>query len=253
MSRQRKNKPVPVRAKCLTKTSLKNIKPMTYNQSKTFDAFDDDKNLMLHGCAGTGKTFIMIYLAMKAVLSRRVDQTKVVIVRSMLPTRDIGFLPGSQEEKMSVYTEPYYSLFDELFPDVENPYELAKYQDILEFMPTSYIRGITLKDSYIIVDECQNLNFHELDTIVTRVGENSRIAFCGDFMQTDLVKQSEQTGIIQFMNIIKNMPSFETIDFSEEDIVRSGLVKEYILAKNRKEYKGLFESVDKKLQQNLCA
>jgi phosphate starvation-inducible protein PhoH len=154
---------------------------------------------------------------------------------------------------MSVYTEPYYSLFDELFPEVENPYELAKYQDILEFMPTSYIRGITLKDSYIIVDECQNLNFHELDTIITRVGQNSRISFCGDFMQTDLVKQSEQTGIIQFMDIIKNMSSFDMIDFTEEDIVRSGLVKEYILAKNRKEYRGLFESVDKKMSQKLCA
>ena len=168
MSRQRNNK-VQLKAKCLTKSSLKQITPITPNQVKTFEAFQRNKHLMLHGCAGTGKTFIMIYLAMKAVLSRRVEQSKVVIVRSMLPTRDIGFLPGSQEEKMSVYTEPYYSLFDELFPDVENPYELAKYQDILEFMPTSYIRGITLRDSLIIVDECQNLNFHELDTIITRV------------------------------------------------------------------------------------
>ena len=227
--------------------------PITPNQVKTFEAFQRNKHLMLHGCAGTGKTFIMIYLAMKAVLSRRVEQSKVVIVRSMLPTRDIGFLPGSQEEKMSVYTEPYYSLFDELFPDVENPYELAKYQDILEFMPTSYIRGITLRDSLIIVDECQNLNFHELDTIITRVGENSRVAFCGDFMQTDLVKQSEQQGIIQFMDIIKNMDSFDMIDFSEEDIVRSSLVKEYIIAKNRKVYKGMFESIDRKMSQLKCA
>jgi phosphate starvation-inducible protein PhoH len=140
-----------------------------------------------------------------------------------------------------------------LFPDVENPYELAKYQDILEFMPTSYIRGITLRDSLIIVDECQNLNFHELDTIITRVGENSRVAFCGDFMQTDLVKQSEQQGIIQFMDIIKNMDSFDMIDFSEEDIVRSGLVKEYIIAKNRKVYKGMFESIDRKMSQLKCA
>jgi predicted ribonuclease YlaK len=252
MSRQRNNK-VQLKAKCLTKSSLKQITPITPNQVKTFEAFQRNKHLMLHGCAGTGKTFIMIYLAMKAVLSRRVEQSKVVIVRSMLPTRDIGFLPGSQEEKMSVYTEPYYSLFDELFPDVENPYELAKYQDILEFMPTSYIRGITLRDSLIIVDECQNLNFHELDTIITRVGENSRVAFCGDFMQTDLVKQSEQQGIIQFMDIIKNMDSFDMIDFSEEDIVRSGLVKEYIIAKNRKVYKGMFESIDRKMSQLKCA
>lgn len=230
-----KQKSVAIKAKCLTKTSIKKIEPITQNQCSTFDAFNNDKHLMLHGCAGTGKTFIMIYLAMKAVLSRRVDQQKVYIVRSMLPTRDIGFLPGSQEEKMSVYTEPYYSLFDEMFPGIENPYELAKYQDIVQFVPTSYIRGITLRDAFIIVDECQNLNFHELDTIITRVGENSRIAFCGDFMQTDLRNNSEQRGLIQFMDIIKTMKCFETINFNENDIVRSGLVKEYIISKNKKQ------------------
>jgi predicted ribonuclease YlaK len=244
-----KQKSLAVKAKCLTKTSIKRIEPITYNQIKTFEAFNDDKHLMLHGCAGTGKTFIMIYLAMKAVLSRRVDQQKVYIVRSMLPTRDIGFLPGSQEEKMSVYTEPYYSLFDEMFPGTENPYELAKYQDIVQFVPTSYIRGITLRDAFIIVDECQNLNFHELDTIITRVGENSRIAFCGDFMQTDLRNNSEQRGLIQFMDIIKEMKSFEMIDFTEEDIVRSGLVKEYIISKNRKQSDSKLESIDKKMRQ----
>jgi predicted ribonuclease YlaK len=246
-----KQKSPLVKAKCLTSTSMKKISPMTDNQDKTFEAFMNEKHLMLHGCAGTGKTFIMIYLAMKAVLSRRVDQQKVYIVRSMLPTRDIGFLPGSQEEKMSVYTEPYYSLFDEIFPGVENPYELAKYQDILEFVPTSYIRGITLRDAFIIVDECQNLNFHELDTIITRVGENSRISFCGDFMQTDLTRVNEQKGIIDFMDIIKTMNSFEMINFTEDDIVRSGLVKEYIMSKNRKEQSRTFDSVDKKFKR--CA
>tara|TARA_Y100000004_G_scaffold105510_1_gene118404 strand:- start:445 stop:1191 length:747 start_codon:yes stop_codon:yes gene_type:complete len=244
-----KQKSLAVRAKCLTKSSLKKINPITDNQIRTFEAFNEDKHLMMHGCAGTGKTFIMLYLAMRAVLSRQVDQQKVYIVRSMLPTRDIGFLPGSQEEKTSVYTEPYYSLFDEMFPDVENPYELAKYQDILEFVPTSYIRGVTLRDAFIIVDECQNLNFHELDTIITRVGDNSRIFFCGDFMQTDLKNNAEQRGLIQFMDIIKNMKSFETIDFTEEDIVRSGLVKEYIISKNQKQYEGIFESIDKKMRQ----
>ena len=244
-----KQKSLAVKAKCLTKSSLKKINPITDNQLRTFEKFNEDKHLMMHGCAGTGKTFIMLYLAMKAVLSRQVDQQKVYIVRSMLPTRDIGFLPGSQEEKTSVYTEPYYSLFDEIFPDVENPYELAKYQDIVEFVPTSYIRGVTLRDAFIIVDECQNLNFHELDTIITRVGDNSRIFFCGDFMQTDLKNNAEQRGLIQFMDIIKNMKSFETIDFTEEDIVRSGLVKEYIISKNQKQYEGIFESVDKKMRQ----
>lgn len=222
-------------SKVLTKHSLQKINPITVNQEKTFEAFNDEKNLMLHGCAGTGKTFIMLYLAMKAILSGRVEQRRVVIVRSMLPIRDIGFLPGSQEEKMSVYTEPYYSLFDEMFPEVENPYELAKFQEIVEFMGTSYIRGITLNDAFIIVDECQNLNFHELDTIITRVGDNSKIYFCGDFFQTDLTRETEKKGILDFMDIVKRIPSFEEINFTENDIVRSGLVKDYIIEKNKKE------------------
>ncbi len=237
-----------ISVKALSKSLLKKVKPITNNQQLTFDAFNDEKNLILHGCAGTGKTFIALYNALDAILSHRVEQRKVVLVRSMLPIRDIGFLPGSQEEKSAVYNEPYVALMNELFPGVENPYELAKYQDILEFLPTSYIRGITLTDSIIIVDECQNLNFHELDTIITRVGENSRIIFSGDFMQTDLTRVNEQKGIIDFMDIVKNMNSFSLIDFKEEDIVRSGLVKEYIVAKNRKEYANLYESIDKKMK-----
>jgi len=228
MSRQ---KSTAVKAKCLTKTSIKRINPITENQEKTFEAFNDDKHLMLHGCAGTGKTFIMIYLAMKAILSQRVEQQKLYIVRSMLPTRDIGFLPGSQEEKMSVYTEPYYSLFDEMFPNIENPYELAKYQDIVEFIPTSYIRGITLRDAFIIVDECQNLNFHELDSIITRIGKNSKIIFCGDYTQTDLTRDNDKRGIVNFMKILKSIQEFETIEFGIDDIVRSDFLKSYIIAK----------------------
>ena len=159
---------------------LQEINPKTPAQKETFQAFDDDKNLMLHGYAGTGKTFIMLYLALNAILNRTVPQEKILIVRSMLPIRDIGFLPGNTEEKTSVYTEPYNALFEELFPEIPNPYDLAKYSDILDFMPTSYMRGITVRDSLVIVDECQNLNFHELDTIMTRVGQNSKIYFCGD-------------------------------------------------------------------------
>ena len=218
-------------AKCLTQTSIQKIRPITENQVKTFEAFQDGKHMMLHGCAGTGKTFIMIYLAMKAVLSRRSEQQKVYIVRSMLPTRDIGFLPGSQEEKMSVYTEPYYSLFEEMFPGIENPYDLAKYQDILEFVPTSYIRGITLRDAHIIVDECQNLNFHELDTIMTRVGQDTRIVFAGDIQQTDLTKTNDRNGILDFVNIMQEMKEIECIEFNIGDIVRSGLLKSYLINK----------------------
>ena len=231
---------------------LQEINPKTPAQKETFQAFDDEKNLMLHGYAGTGKTFIMLYLALNAILNRTVPQEKILIVRSMLPIRDIGFLPGNTEEKTSVYTEPYNALFEELFPGIPNPYDLAKYSDILDFMPTSYMRGITVRDSLVIVDECQNLNFHELDTIMTRVGQNSKIYFCGDFLQTDLRNPQEQNGIIKFMDILHDMKSFRTIAFKEHDIVRSGLVKEYIISKNKKEYAMNFDSIDKKLRSKIA-
>lgn len=232
--------------KALSKHMMQRIVPTTENQSLAFDSFNNNKNLMLHGCAGTGKTFIMLYLALRTVLSGHTDYKKVVIVRSMLPIRDIGFLPGTQEEKMSVYMEPYYSLVQEIFPEVENPYDLAYMQEILEFMGTSYIRGITLNDSLIIVDECQNLNYHELDTIITRVGDNSRIFFCGDYNQTDLKYEREQNGILKFIDILKTMEEFDFVEFMEDDIVRSGLVKNYIIAKNRATQKGLMDSMEAK-------
>ena len=231
---------------------LQEINPKTPAQKEVFQAFDDEKNLMLHGYAGTGKTFIMLYLALNAILNRTVPQEKILIVRSMLPIRDIGFLPGNTEEKTSVYTESYNALFEELFPGIPNPYDLAKYSDILDFMPTSYMRGITVRDSLVIVDECQNLNFHELDTIMTRVGQNSKIYFCGDFLQTDLRNPQEQNGIIKFMEILHDMKSFRTIAFKEHDIVRSGLVKEYIISKNKKEYTMNFDSIDKKLRSKIA-
>ena len=221
------------RKKALGSEYLLDIDPLTDNQRKLYDAYAEGKHLVAYGCAGTGKTFIMIYLAMKAVLSRRVDQQKVYIVRSMLPTRDIGFLPGSQEEKMSVYTEPYYSLFDEMFPGIENPYELAKYQDIVQFVPTSYIRGITLRDAFIIVDECQNLNFHELDTIITRVGQDSKIFFCGDFGQSDLTRTNERNGLMDFLQILHEMNEFNCTEFNIGDIVRSGFVRSYLIQKTK--------------------
>lgn len=235
MSRQRKNK-VPVRAKCLTKTSLKNIEPMTVNQSKTFDAFQNDKNLMLHGCAGTGKTFIMIYLAMKAVLSRRVEQTKVVIVRSMLPTRDIGFLPGDEEDKSYLYQVPYQNMVRFMFkqPDersFDQLYNNLRNQGTVDFLSTSFLRGVTIDNGVIIVDECQNLNFHELDTIITRVGQDTKIIFAGDIQQTDLTKTNDRNGILDFVNIMQQMKEMDCIEFDIGDIVRSGLLKSYLINK----------------------
>lgn len=201
--------------------SLAEIEPLTKNQ---LIAFESDKNLILHGIAGTGKTFISCYLAFDDMVKGVYNN--LVIIRSAVPTRDIGFLPGSEKEKASVYEEPYKEIALELFQRGD-AYEILKTKGLVHFMTTSFVRGITLKDAVIMVDECQNMSFHELDSIITRVGTNCRVIFCGDFRQSDL----KTNGLESFMEILKNMGSFEFIDFEIKDIVRSEFVKDYIIAK----------------------
>ena len=201
--------------------SLAEIEPLTKNQ---LIAFESDKNLILHGLAGTGKTFISCYLAFDDMVKNVYNN--LVIIRSAVPTRDIGFLPGSEKEKASVYEEPYKEIALELFQRGD-AYEILKTKGLVHFMTTSFIRGITLKETVIIIDECQNMTFHELDSIITRVGPNCRVIFCGDFRQSDL----KSNGLESFMKILKNMGSFDFIDFEIKDIVRSEFVKDYIIAK----------------------
>jgi phosphate starvation-inducible protein PhoH len=202
--------------------TLHEIEPLTLNQVK---AFESKKNLILHGLAGTGKTFISSYLAYDDMSKGIYD--KLVIIRSAVPTRDMGFLPGTEKEKASVYEEPYKDIANELFQRGD-AYGIMKQKNLVEFMTTSFIRGITLRDAVIIIDECQNMSFHELDSIITRMGENCRVIFCGDFRQADL----KQNGMKDFMQILKRMELFDFIDFQVEDIVRSDFVKSYIIAKN---------------------
>ena len=200
---------------------LHDIEPLTRNQVL---AFESERNLVLHGVAGTGKTFISCYLAFDDMTKGIYKQ--LIIIRSAVPTRDIGFLPGSEKEKASVYEEPYKDIAVELFQRGDS-YEILKTKGLLHFMTTSYLRGITLKDAVIIVDECQNMSFHELDSIVTRVGTNCRIVFCGDFRQADLAKN----GLQEFIRVLKAMDQFDLIDFEIKDIVRRDFVKDYITAK----------------------
>ena len=209
---------------------LKYIEPLTDNQERMFESYMSGKNLLLHGVAGTGKTFISLYLAMRDIVQNYDDKTKVVIVRSIVPTRDMGFLPGNQKEKSKVYEAPYYAICNELFGRGD-AYDVVKGKNQVEFISTSFIRGTTLSDCIVVVDECQNLTFHELDSIITRIGDNCRVIFCGDFRQTDLWRENEKRGILDFIKVIKGMNSFDLIEFDEEDIVRSELVKEYILSK----------------------
>lgn len=207
---------------------LSEIEPLTRNQLLTFES---DKHLVLHGVAGTGKTYISCYLAFDDM--RKHLYEKFVIIRSAVPTRDIGFLPGNEKEKSSVYEEPYKDISNELFQRGD-AYEILKTKNLVEFMTTSFIRGITLRDAFIMIDECQNLSFHELDSIITRIGEGCRVVFCGDFRQTDLAKKEQ--GLQPFLRILRATEEFDFIDFGIEDIVRSGLVKKYI---THKTYLGL--------------
>lgn len=209
----------------------KEIQPLTKNQHKTFQAYSQGKNLLLHGIAGTGKSFCALYLALSDIEHNQFFN-HVMIVRSVVPTRDMGFLPGNQKEKAAVYEGPYHAMTAELYGRGD-AYEVLKQKDILSFTTTSFIRGMTLNNCIVIVDEVQNMSGSEIDTVITRLGDNCRVIFCGDFRQTDLQKEHERKGLHQFMKILKSMKSFEFIDFQKEDIVRSELVKEYIIKKDQ--------------------
>ena len=215
---------------------LLGVEPITDNQKVLFDSYTAGKNLVAYGAAGTGKTFVTLYNAIRDVLDDSTPYEQIYIVRSLVATREIGFLPGDYEDKSDIYQVPYKHMVKYMFQmpsdaDFEMLYGNLKSQDTIKFWSTSFLRGTTLDHSIILVDEFQNLNFHELDSIITRVGENSKIMFCGDATQSDLVKTNDRNGIVDFMNVLRKMPSFDIIEFGIDDIVRSGLVKEYIVAK----------------------
>jgi phosphate starvation-inducible protein PhoH len=217
---------------------MKTIRPLTENQKGFFEAYDKSKVMLLHGVAGTGKTYIALYHALEEVLDIKNQYQKVVIVRSAVPSRDIGHLPGDEKEKTEVYTEPYIEICKDLF-DRPDAYNRLTEQKAMQFLITSFVRGITLNNSIIIVDECQNMTDMELNSIMTRIGIKSKIIFCGDFRQTDLYKKTDMSGLKKFMAIADMMPSFKTFEFGTDDIVRSSIVKEYILA--RLKYENQYE------------
>jgi len=210
---------------------LEIIEPLTYNQRKVFESYKHGDNLVLHGCAGTGKTFLSSYLAIKDILERVDNKRKLIMVRSVVPTRDMGFLPGNITEKIKAYETPYKELFSNMF-NRGDAYDILKGRGIIEFVTTSFVRGQTWDDAIIVIDEAQNLSFQELHSVITRVGENSRIIVCGDGKQDDLTSErfKEQSGLQQFLQVLYKMNSFRIHNFEPDDIVRSGLVREYILA-----------------------
>ena len=222
----------------ISSSNLLKIKPITESQKTVFETWKKGQNQFLFGCAGTGKTFVSLYLAMQDVLSLQTKYEKVVLVRSLIPTREIGFLPGDEEDKAALYQVPYQNMVQFMFEmqneqQFNNLYDRLKGQGTLYFLSTSFLRGLTFDNSIIIVDECQNLNFHELDTIITRVGQDSKIVFCGDFGQTDLVRNNEKNGLHDFMRILEEMKEFNCTEFTIGDIVRSGFVRSYLINKTK--------------------
>ncbi len=227
--RQMKRKPI-------NSGYLTQIKPLTPSQEKVFDAFSKQKNLYMYGAAGTGKTFIGMYLALQEILNEQTSYDKLYIVRSLVPTREIGFLPGDHDDKAELYQIPYQNMVRYMFKMPDDAsfnmlYANLKAQETISFWSTSFLRGTTLDNAIVLVDEMQNLNFHELDSIITRLGVNTKIIFAGDAAQTDLLKTNERNGILDFMKIIQGMDEFEMVEFGIQDIVRSGLVKSYLINK----------------------
>lgn len=208
---------------------LKTISPLTDNQSITWDSFFSRKNLLLHGMAGTGKSFISLYLSLREMMEDDIYE-KIVIVRSVVPTRDMGFLPGSITEKIRIYEDPYRQIFTELFGRTD-AYDYLKSKGVVEFISTSFVRGTTLNNCIVIVDEMQNMDWGELSSVITRAGDNCKMIFCGDVCQSDFrfKERFNKDDIIDFMNVLKRMDEFSIIEFGVADIVRSKLVRSFII------------------------
>lgn len=235
MTNSKKTQKQQPKKKAPPQLSLKQMHPveaLTDKQEEAFEYFDDDQNLVLEGSAGTGKTIIAMAMALHEVLDMTTPYKRVIVMRSAVPTRDIGFLPGTEEEKLAVYAKPYIAIMDELFKG-KGSWEKGMARGQIEFEATSYIRGQTFHDAIVVVDEVQNNNFHELNSIITRLGHNCRIIFAGDYHQSDFTKDRDKKGLASFLKILDKMKSFSIVEFGPDDIVRSGLVKEYIILKER--------------------
>ena len=225
-----------MKTQLISHDQLVEMKGVTKNQLEVFKQYAEGKNLFLYGPAGTGKTFVILYNAIKEVLDSKTNYNCIYIVRSLMPTRSLAFMPGDEQDKSSLYQVPYDNMLRLMFKlsseeQFEMMYAELKKQGNIAFLSTSFLRGITLDNAIVLVDECQNLNFHELDTIMTRVGQESKIMFSGDFDQTDLREDDEKAGLGQFIKIINEMKEFYSCEFDIGDIVRSGLVRSYIIQK----------------------
>lgn len=213
--------------------SIRNIEPLTENQSKVFDAYEEGKNIVLSGSAGSGKSFLAMYLALKELIKNSSSHyKKLIIIRSAVPSRDLGFVPGTLEEKSKIYQDPYMNIANELIGRGDAWHFLVN-KEIIEFQTTSFLRGLTFNNCIIIFDEFQSATFHEIDTVLTRIGENCRFLLCGDFNQNDLSIKREKSGFQDAVSILKNIDDVEEVRFTIDDVVRSGFVREYLKEKEK--------------------
>jgi len=214
---------------------LNNILPKTESQKLTFDSYDAGYNLFLHGSPGTGKTFLSIYLALEEIFhNSALNYHNLTIIRSAQPSKDMGFLPGTEKEKMAIYEAPYKGICSDLF-NRGDAYDILKLKGLIDFQSTSFLRGTTINDSIVVIDECQNLSYMELKTVLTRIGDNSKVILCGDLYQDDLTSTrfNEQSGLSKMMTVLDNVDSIKKIEFGIDDIVRSGFVKQFIIAESQ--------------------
>lgn len=209
---------------------MRTIEPITGAQKYAWQSWREGDNLAMVGTAGTGKTFLAMYLALEEIMDKSTPFDSLRIIRSAVPTREVGFLPGTIDEKLDAFTGPYRAAAADLFED-DRAYEKLVHNKYIQFESTSYIRGVTFDNTIVLVDEMQNLNFHELDSVMTRIGHCSKIIFCGDYKQSDFKQMSDKQGINTFLEILEQLKHFSVVEFSWEDIVRSGLVRDYIMTK----------------------
>lgn len=215
--------------KTWSRHDLKNVRPLTPAQTDMFHDFFAGNNIVAYGSAGTGKSYVALYLAISEYLKQDSCIEQILVVRSAVPTREIGFLPGTLEEKAAIYELPYKDIFADLMGR-GSTYDDMKEAGIVKFCTTSFIRGLTWDNTIVVVDEAQSMTFHELNSLMTRLGDGSRIILCGDHAQTDLVGgRGGVSGFEDFVKVANAMDMFSTVKFHTFDIVRSEFVKSWLI------------------------
>ncbi len=209
---------------------IRSFRALTQSQAEGLRGWAEGDNVAFLGTAGTGKTLLASYCASSAVFNPDTEQDHIVIVRSAVQSRDLGFLPGTLIEKLAEYEQPYRDAFKDLFGR-DATYDDMKAAKRITFLSTSFLRGVTFDNAVIILEEAQNMTFREIYTVMTRVGHRSRVIVTGDTRQCDFGERSRETsGLHKFGRIAKELGNFAVVEFNRHDIVRSGFVKSWICA-----------------------